>query len=183
MTPRTPRRPQPTAAPSVREAIQQTKPFSSVSQEGILALFLAADAVRRTFSQLIEEHVGLTLQQYNVLRILRGAGEQGLPTLEIPERMIEQAPGITRLVDRLEQKKWVERERSAEDRRQVICRITKSGLALLERVDQHVAGKDDEALAMLTKSEQRELIELLNRIRAGHRPPATKSTSIASKES
>jgi len=151
----------------VRAAIKQTKPFSSVSQEGILALFLTADAVRRTFAQLIEEHVGLTLQQYNVLRILRGAGEQGLPTLEIPERMIEQAPGITRLVDRLEKKKWVERERSREDRRQVICRITKSGLALLARVDKQVDGKDEEILSMLSQKETRVLIELLNRIRAG----------------
>ena len=183
MTPRTTRRTPSTAATSVREAIKQTKPFSSVSQEGILALFLTADAVRRTFAQLIEEHVGLTLQQYNVLRILRGAGEAGLPTLDIPERMIEQAPGITRLLDRLEHKKWVERERSTGDRRQVICHITKSGLALLERVDQHVAGKDDEALSMLTKREQRELIELLNRIRAGHTPPTTKTTSTATKES
>jgi len=132
-----------------------------------MAVFLAAEAVRRPFALRIEEHSGLTPQQYNVLRILRGAGEQGLPTLEIPERMIEQAPGITRLIDRLEKRKWVQRERSDKDRRQVICRITKSGLALLAQIDEFIKGKDEEIVAMLSEKETRLLIDLLNRVRAG----------------
>jgi DNA-binding MarR family transcriptional regulator len=160
----------------VREAIQQTRPFRSSSQEGVVALFLTADVLRRSIARMLDQHGGLTLQQYNVLRILRGAGEAGLPTLEIPERMIEQAPGITRLLDRLERKKWVQRERSQTDRRQVLCRITKSGLALLARIDEHVDREDDEALAMLSRSEQRALIELLDRIRAGHTRPAAPPT-------
>jgi len=165
--------------PSVAETIKQSKPFRSVGHEAILALFLATDAVRRTVALLLQEHSGMTPQQYNVLRILRGAGEEGLPTLEIPERMVEQAPGITRLIDRLERKKWVERERSKADRRQVICRITKSGLALLAHIDQQVDGKDEEMLAMLSQRETRALIDLLNRVRAGQ---AGHSSTSSSKE-
>jgi DNA-binding MarR family transcriptional regulator len=164
----------------VAETIKQSRPFRSVSQEGVLALFLAADAVRRTVALLLDEHAGLTPQQYNVLRILRGAGEAGLPTLEIPERMIEQAPGITRLLDRLEKKKWVERERSQEDRRQVFCRITKSGLALLARVDENVDGEDDEILSMLSQKQTRLLIDLLNRVRAGQTRPSSATAPRAS---
>ena len=166
MNPRPDRRRQPPAVPSVADTIKQGKPFRSLGQEGVLALFLAADAVRRSVALLLEQH-SLTPQQYNVLRILRGAGEAGLPTLEIPERMVEQAPGITRLIDRIEKQKWVERERSEEDRRQVICRITKRGLALLAHIDEQVDGKDEEMLSMLSQKETRELIDLLNRVRAG----------------
>jgi DNA-binding MarR family transcriptional regulator len=154
------------AVPSVAETIKQGKPFRSLGQEGMLALFLAADAVRRTVASLLEGHA-LTPQQYNVLRILRGAGDDGLPTLEITERMVEQTPGITRLIDRLEQQKWVSRERSKEDRRQVFCRITKSGNALLARIDKEINGKDDEMLGMLSGQEKRVFIDLLNRVRAG----------------
>jgi len=166
--------------PSVAETIKQSKPFRSLGHEGILALFLAADAVRRTVTLLLEEHSGLTTQQYNVLRILRGAGEKGLPTLAITERMVEQAPGITRLIDRLEQKNWVRREHSKEDRRQVICRITKSGLALLARIDEQVDGKDEEMLAMLSQKETRVLIDLLNRVRAGQAGSSSPTSTLDS---
>src|SRR5690606_289566 len=81
------------------------------------------------------EPTGLSQEQYNVLRILRGAGESGLPTLEVSSRMIEQAPAITRLMDKLEAKKFVRRVRCKEDRRQVLCFITPSGLELLQKLD------------------------------------------------
>src|SRR4029453_18362861 len=112
-------------ASRIQHEIKQSRPFRSKGQEAAIALMRTADLVRRTIAGIVGPY-DLTPQQYNVLRILRGAGQAGLPTLEIPERMVEQAPGITRLLDRLEKKTWVERERSQEDRRQVICRITKS---------------------------------------------------------
>ncbi|HSN86827.1 MAG TPA: MarR family transcriptional regulator, partial [Thermoanaerobaculia bacterium] len=84
------------------------------------------DLVRRAIARLLEPY-DMTPQQYNVLRILRGAGEEGIPTLEISDRMIEQAPGITRLLDRLEAKKLVRRQRCPEDRRQVLCWLTPEG--------------------------------------------------------
>ena len=153
--------------PSVAETLKQTKPFRSRSQEALLALLLAADALRRDFGALLAERGAVTMQQYNVLRILRGAGQDGVPTLDIADRMIERAPGITRLLDRLERQRWVQRTRSSEDRRQVICRITPEGLALLARLDAHVDRRDDEALAMLSAAEIRTLLDLLNRVRAG----------------
>src|SRR5918998_6288391 len=114
--------------------LKQTKPFPAKSQEAAVALMRTADLIRRSVSGVIEPH-GITTQQYNVLRILRGAGEAGLPTLDIAERMIEQTPGITRLIDRLEAKRLVSRERCLTDRRQVFCRITAEGLTLLAALD------------------------------------------------
>ena len=153
------------AAPTVAEALRQTKPFASRRQEGTLALLLTAEAVRWRISKLLESRGELTMQQYNVLRILRGAGAKGLPTLSIVERMIENTPGITRLVDRLEAKGLVSRGRAAEDRRQVVCRITPRGLAELKALDPVVNHEDEDALADLNEQEVSSLIRLLNRIR------------------
>src|SRR6185295_1446948 len=116
-------------SPLQRE-IRQGKPFRSQSQQVVVALLRTADLVRRGLGRVLEPF-DLTPQQYNVLRILRGAGERGLPTLEIAVRMIEEAPGITRLIDRLETKHLVSRERCKTDRRRVWCRITRDGLGLL----------------------------------------------------
>jgi DNA-binding MarR family transcriptional regulator len=115
------------------------------------------------------EPYGVTLQQYNVLRILRGAGEDGLPTLSIGERMIEEAPGITRLIDRLEVKGLVRRERCAQDRRQVLCWLTPAGLALVNRIDEPMDSADEGAVGTLSSDEQTTLCKLLDKVRAGHR--------------
>lgn len=152
---------------ALKGEIQQTQPFRSVSQEATLGLFRTTDILKRHLSQMMEEH-GLTLQQYNVLRILRGAGEKGLPTLTIAERMVERTPGITRLIDRLEKKGYVGRERPPGDRRRVICRITSTGLELLLELDDPIGEYDDRSLAMLTKEEQATLIQLLDRIREAY---------------
>jgi DNA-binding MarR family transcriptional regulator len=119
---------------AVQEEIRQSRPFSSPSEEGVVALVRTADLLRRALTGVVEPH-GITLQQYNVLRILRGAGPEGLPTLEIAGRMIEHAPGVTRLVDRLQAKGLVRRQRSTEDRREIRCRIAAEGLDLLARLD------------------------------------------------
>ena len=144
--------------------LKQTKPFRSSSQEAAVALLRTADVLRRRFEEVLAP-TEITVQQYNVLRILRGAGEGGLPTLEIAERMIERAPGITRLVDRLESAGLVARERSAEDRRAVLCRATAKGLALLASLDDVVDEADDAALGMLTERERRELTRILGKVR------------------
>src|SRR5258708_1436003 len=115
-----------------QEEIRERKPFSSPGEEGVVALVRTAGLLRRALTHLVEPK-GITLQQYNVLRILRGAGAEGLPTLEIAGRMIEQAPGVTRLLDRLQAKALVRRQRSPEDRRQIRCCITPASLALLTR--------------------------------------------------
>lgn len=163
-----------TPSPLQRE-IQQFRPFVSAGQEALLGLLRAADVVRIRLAEIIEPH-GVTPQQYNVLRILRGAGADGLPTLEIGVRMIERAPGITRLLDRLEMKGLARRQRSSTDRRQVFCTITPAGLELLVTLDRPVQAVDVEIASKLSAAEQRQLIHLLDVLR---QPP----TRAAAEES
>jgi DNA-binding MarR family transcriptional regulator len=141
--------------------------FRSREQQATLGLLRTADAVKRSLAQVIEPH-GITPQQYNVLRILRGAGAEGLPTLSIGERMIEQTPGVTRLVDRLERKGLVERTPCAKDRRRVFCRITTKGLDLLKELDEPVNRWDALSVSVLPPSELDSLIDLLDRVRASN---------------
>ena len=153
---------------TVQQAIRQTRPFRSAEQEAVVALLLTAEAVRNRFADLLAGHQEITFQQYNVLRILRGAGEQGLPTLEIGVRMVEHAPGVTRLMDRLEAKGLVRRQRCPEDRRQVLCWLTPAGAELVEKLDEPVDSADAEAVAMLGPEDQERLLRLLDAVRAGH---------------
>jgi DNA-binding MarR family transcriptional regulator len=149
---------------TITSELKQNKPFPSKAQEAAVGLLRTADVVRRLIGTVIEPR-GITSQQYNVLRILRGAGERGLPTLDIADRMIESTPGITRLIDRLEAKKLVTRERCLTDRRRVFCRITAAGLTLLSTLDTPVLQAADAALAVLKKTELASLIDLLDRAR------------------
>jgi DNA-binding MarR family transcriptional regulator len=126
----------------------------------LLALLKAADRVRTRLSAPMEP-AGLTFQQYNVLRILRGARPDGLPTMEIAARMIEQAPAITGLLDRLEAKGLVARARQSEDRRCVRATITPAGLEVLAGLDEPIERADAEALAMLNDAEIGRLRALL----------------------
>ena len=150
---------------SLRDEIRQSKPFDSPAQEAILALYRTSDMLRRRFAQLVEPR-GISLQQYNVLRILRGAGKTGTPTLDIADRMIEMTPGITRLLDKLEAKHLVRRERCPEDRRQVLCWITPQGLRLLAELDEPLAETGIRAMKAFTTAEQRALISTLDKLRA-----------------
>jgi len=146
----------------------QPKPpesFRSREQQATLCLLRTADAVKRRLAQAIEPH-GITLQQYNVLRILRGAGPGGLPTLTIGERMIEQTPGTTRLVDRLERKGLVTRTPCPTDRRRVFCRITDKGLVLLTELDELVNRCDARAVSTLGPDDLASLIALLDGVRS-----------------
>ena len=141
--------------------------FRSREQQATIGLLRTADAVKRSLAQVIEPH-GITPQQYNVLRILRGAGSEGLPTLTIGERMIEQTPGVTRLVDRLERKGMVERVPCPKDRRRVFCKITPKGTDLLRELDDPVNRWDAQAVAVLLPSDLDSLINLLDRVRASN---------------
>ncbi|HET9227203.1 MAG TPA: MarR family transcriptional regulator [Thermoanaerobaculia bacterium] len=152
---------------AIQREIRQTRPFRSLSQEGVVALLRTADVVRRYIARVLEPY-GITPQQYNVLRILRGAGAEGLPTLTIAERMIEEAPGITRLLDRLEAKGMVRRQRCPEDRRQVLCFAQPSGLDLLNRIDGAMDEADDAVLGQLSDEDKTQLIRLLDAVRASH---------------
>jgi len=150
---------------SIQEEIKQSRPFRSRSQEAYVALLRTADDSRRYATQALEA-AGITLQQYNVLRILRGAGPQGLPTLSVAERMLERTPGVTRLIDRMEKKGLVGRQRCTEDRRRVWCRITDDGLRLLNDLDDPIAEVDSAPSAVLDDAELGQLIDFLDRLRA-----------------
>ena len=117
---------------ALKRRLKQEK-FESPLQEAMLNLLVAANHVRERVDRVCEQY-GITNAQYNVLRILRGAHPAGYPRCEIACRMIDRASDITRLIDRLEQQKLVVRDRSDEDRRLSITRITQKGLDLLERM-------------------------------------------------
>ena len=154
----------PRNARGLQAEIRQSKPFVSPAQEAILGLYRTSDVLRRQFSRIVEPH-GISLQQYNVLRILRGAGKSGTPTLDIADRMIEMTPGVTRLLDKLEAKKLVRRQRCPEDRRQVLCWITESGLRALAELDKPLSAVGVRSMEVLSAAEQQDLIRLLERIR------------------
>ena len=155
----------PITTSGLREELKQTRPFHSPAHEAVISVLRTAALLQRQLALLVERG-GVSLQQYNVLRILRGAGDEGLPTLAIRDRMIEEAAGITRLLDKLERAGYVVRERCTPDRRQVLCRITPAGSAVLAKLDQPVNALNDAALATLDAAEQARLIELLAAVRA-----------------
>jgi MarR family transcriptional regulator, organic hydroperoxide resistance regulator len=150
----------------LQREIRQRPPFRSDAQEAAIAILRTADIVRRHLAAVVEPH-GITFQQYNVLRILRGARPEPLSTQEIGERLIEQTPGVTRLLDRLESKALVTRERCPEDRRLVHARVTRSGLELLARIEDEMNDADEAAVAGLGGTQVRTLIRLLERVRSG----------------
>jgi DNA-binding MarR family transcriptional regulator len=152
---------------SLQERLHQTRPFRSAAQEAVVGLLYAGELVRRALGSVIEEE-GLTLQQFNVLRILRGAGDGGVPTLQIRDRMIEKTPGLTGLLDRLEGKKLVHRRRCTEDRRRVWCSISKHGLELLRRLDEAVAAQEERLIETLTLAQQQLLVELQGAVWSGY---------------
>lgn len=149
---------------SIRDEIKQKRPFRSLADEAVVTLLRTADHVRVELSGVVERH-DVTLQQYNVLRILRGAGEEGLPTLEIAARMIEASPGITRLLDRLEAKGLVRRKRCPVDRRQVLCYASERALSLLSSLDAPMAAAAELALGRLDARRTRDLVRLLDAVR------------------
>jgi MarR family transcriptional regulator, organic hydroperoxide resistance regulator len=155
-------------AHGLQAEIAQRRPFHSVKAEVTVGILRTAALIERHFAQVVAR-TGVTVQQYNVLRILRGAGDEGLPTLVIRDRMIHAAPGITRLLDKLEKAGLARRERASPDRRQVFCYITPKGLEVLGQLDEEMRRADDVAVGTLDEAQQRQLIKLLEGVRAVHR--------------
>jgi DNA-binding MarR family transcriptional regulator len=169
---------------SVRKEIKQGRPFASSAEEAVVALLRRADQLRGVLSAVVEPS-GITLQQYNVLRILRGAGEEGLPTLEIAARMIEHSPGITRLLDRLEGKGLVARRRCPHDGRRTLCFVTERASRLLAAVDGPLSRASVRVLGILEPRRQAELVRLLDAIgptmSSSRRVTETRSTQAKEK--
>lgn len=149
---------------SIQAEIRQSRPFRTSAQEAAVALLRTASVVGRVFARRFEPF-GLSLAQYNALRIIRGAGRDGIATLAIRERMIEQGTPITRLLDVLERAGYIRRVRGESDRRQVSCFLTPTGTELLRRMDPVADELDDDVMAALSLSELETLISLLDVVR------------------
>lgn len=148
----------------LQSEIKQKKPFSLREEELFLNIVRTADLLSRRGAELFKEH-DLSPNQYNVLRILRGAGAEGLACGEVGERMVTRDPDITRLLDRLEKRDLVKRAREKGDRRVVTARITPAGLDLLKRLDEPLARCHKAQLGHLDPKQQETLIHLLEAAR------------------
>lgn len=146
--------------------IKQTRPFRSLEQEAYLSLGRTWSVLEHKVAEALKPH-GITPTQYNVLRILRGAGQEGLCRNEVMERMIARVPDATRLLDRMEAGGLTERERSSEDRRFVTTRITKKGLQLLADLDEVIQDLHRRQFAGLDEGALRTLIDVLGLARQG----------------
>jgi DNA-binding MarR family transcriptional regulator len=147
---------------SIRDRLEQRE-FSGESDEAVVSVLVAADHLDQQLSAVITAH-GVTADQYNVLRILRGVHPQGHPRHEIARRMIHPAPDVTRMLDRLLRRKLITRARDPRDGRLSVARITPAGLALLKRIDPEVEEVQQHATAMLTPAERKELVRLCERL-------------------
>jgi DNA-binding MarR family transcriptional regulator len=150
----------------LQDEIKQSRPFQSLEEEVTLGLARTADALERASEEVLRGS-GLTPTQYNVLRILRGAGAAGLACGEVAGRMITRDPDLTRLLDRLEARSLVTRARDGADRRVVTTRITQAGLALLAQLDAPVQAQHRESLGHLGEQKLRTLAQLLDEARSG----------------
>src|SRR3954462_9098294 len=119
---------------NLQSELKRKKPFSSAEQEAMLSVASTAARLDHEMIDVLKPH-GLTPTQYNALRILRGAGPEGLCRNEVRDRLIARVPDATRLLERLEETGFVVRDREGEDRRFVRARITRRGLDLLARLD------------------------------------------------
>ncbi len=148
----------------LRDEIKQSKPFQSLEQEALLSIERTAAVLGHSLAEALKPF-GVTTTQYNVLRILRGAGHAGLCRNEVRERMVAQVPDVTRLLDRLTDMGLVDRERDTGDRRLVTTRITAAGLRLLKQMDGPLADIHKQQLGHLSQQTLRTLIELLGMAR------------------
>ena len=146
-------------AKTLRQDLKKRGSFDSVQQEATLSILRTSDLLENRIARLLREH-GLTMSQYNVLRILRGEGKP-LPCLEIANRMIQVAPAITRVVDQLLKLKYVTKTQSAMDRRVFEIEITAPAKRVLKKIDAPLLDLHADLLAGVSKSDLRSLIQIL----------------------
>jgi MarR family transcriptional regulator, organic hydroperoxide resistance regulator len=149
---------------NIQAEIKQVKPLTP-EQEVLLTVQRTADAFERRVAELLKPN-GISGTQYNVLRILRGAGKDGLPCGAIAERMVTRDPDITRLLDRLDKMGFIRRERGQKDRRVVCTTITEAGLKLLKQLDKPVQELGFSLVKNLNKTQMQQLVELLDLARS-----------------
>jgi DNA-binding MarR family transcriptional regulator len=144
--------------------------FDSLTQEAFVHLWRTYDRLQMLEAALFNQYE-ISAQQYNALRLLRAAAPGSMATLALGAKLISRAPDMTRLIDKLEARGWVRRERRAQNRRVVEVSITKSGLKLLEELDEPVRACAEQQLGHLDELTLRQLVQLLDRVRAPHEEP------------
>ena len=147
----------------LQRELKKKHPFESDEQEAVINILRTGDQFQNRLGRLFREY-GLTSSQYNILRILRGAGGP-LPSLEIAGRMIQVVPAITGLIDRLEKQELVQRCRCTEDRRVVYVNITEKALSLLGQIDEPLGELHRQLIGQLKTSELKQLSRLLEKAR------------------
>ncbi|HMU62258.1 MAG TPA: MarR family transcriptional regulator [Gemmatimonadales bacterium] len=148
----------------IARELKQNKPFASPVQEAVLGIKRTAALLDLRLADLLRPY-GLTPTQYNVLRILRGAGAEGLPRCEVQGRLVAPVADTTRLLDRLEKMGLVVRARNTDDRRVVTSKITPRGLAVLEKVAAPLKELEENEVGRVTDARLRTLIGILDEIR------------------
>jgi DNA-binding MarR family transcriptional regulator len=151
----------------LRDEIRQGRPFRSRQEEAYLSLVRTAAVLTDAFDQMLKPY-GISGTQYNVLRILRGAGADGLCRNEVRDRLLTRMPDVTRLLDRMEEAGLVTRERSSEDRRMVTTRLTAEGQRLVDRLDDVVRQEHERLLGHVDERRLAALVETLAAIRTPH---------------
>ncbi|MDZ4850937.1 MAG: MarR family transcriptional regulator [Pirellulaceae bacterium] len=141
--------------------------FDSLQQAAYLSIWRTFDRLR-VFDETLFAVWGLTAQQYNVLRLLRAAAPDAVPTLSLIARLVSRAPDITRMLDRLEQNGWIERSKSPSDRRAVLVAITDSGSELLSKLTKPLEECHAKQLKHMSKAELKTLAQLLQKARQPH---------------
>ena len=153
-------------SPSLQQDLRQSKPFTSVQQEAYLSVVRTSSTLMDRVEDLLKPY-GISATQYNVLRILRGAGQGGLCRNELRDRMLTRMPDMTRLLDRMEEAGLVKRSREQDDRRMVLTQITPRGRELLGELERPLTQLHREQLSQLSDEQLRTLIELLTLVREG----------------
>lgn len=149
----------------LREELKQNRPFGSLEEEVLVGVARTADALQGELAAVLKQG-GVSQTQYNVLRILRGAGAPGLACGEIGERMVARDPDLTRLLDRLEARHLVTRARDGADRRVVTTRISQAGLALLTELEEPLQTAVRRLLGHMGEDRLRTLATLLDEARS-----------------
>jgi len=151
-------------SPRLQDELKQTRPWGNLQEEVAISILRTAAVLEHETAQVLKP-AGITTTQYNVLRILRGAGELGLCRNEVGERLIRSVPDVTRLLDRMEELGLIDRRRSGSDRRFVTTFITARGQEVLAALDERVVTFHRERLAHLTDEQLRAVVTLLEGVR------------------
>ena len=151
-------------AGKLAQELRQTKPFASIAEEALLNLGRTFEQLQQRVSEVFKQYQ-ISPTQYNMLRILRGAGPDGLTCSQASERMVTLDPDVTRLLDRLEARNLIRRDRSKEDRRVVVTQITPDGLALLTTLNGPLTMALQRHVGHLGEAKLKQLIDLLEELR------------------